>query len=107
MPFRLQHPELLLGYISQEHWENHCLPWITKFIRLEEQRAQQGETPSNVLPSESELRRLVIEENPLKDVLDRRGMASRDLWSWPAYDYALGGNPGPLSGNGRRSLPAL
>ena len=91
VPFRLQHPELLLGYISQEHWENHCLPWITKFIRLEEQRAQQGETPSNVLPSESELRRRVIEENPLKDVLDRRGMASRDLWSWPAYDYALAG----------------
>ena len=91
VPFRLQNPELLLGYISREHWEQKYLPWAMKFIRLEEQRAQQGETPSNVLPSESELRRQVIEENPLKDVLDRRGLASRDLWSWPAYNYALEG----------------
>ncbi len=91
VPFRLQHPELLLGYISQEHWEKKYLPWVMKFIRLEEQRAQQGKTPSNVLPSESELRRQVVAENPLKDVLDRRGLASRDLWSWPAYNYALEG----------------
>lgn len=89
VPFRLKHPELLLGYTTAREFEEKFLSWVHRFLALEEERERRGGVPSNVLPSDSELRRRVIEEHPLRDVIERRGLASRDLWSWPAYNYAL------------------
>lgn len=87
-PFRLKHPELLLANATRKEFENKYMPWVMRFINLEEERARKGDVASNVLGDQSELRRRVIEEHPLKDVINRRGLFSRDLWSWTAYNYA-------------------
>ena len=42
-PFRLRHPELLLGYVSREHWENKTLPWIQHYTEIEKKPAAANE----------------------------------------------------------------
>ncbi len=82
-PFRLRHPDLLLGYISREHWERKALPWIQRYSEIENK--QHLYNPRKVV----ELRRQAEEDHPLADVIERNGMASRDARFWAGYNYAL------------------
>jgi hypothetical protein len=82
-PFRLRHPELLLGYVSREHWENKTLPWIQHYTEIE--KKQHLYDPQEIV----ELRRQAEEDHPLADVIKRNGMASRDARFWAGYNYAL------------------
>ena len=85
-PFRLKHPELLMGYISREHWEKKVTPWVERFMAIEKERWERKlYDPQKTV----ELRRLAEEEHPLKEVFQRDGVASRDLWFWAGYDWAL------------------
>ena len=82
-PFRLKHPDLLLGYISREHWERKALPWIQRYSEIENK--QHLYNPRKAV----ELRRQAEEDHPLADVIERNGMASRDARFWAGYNHAL------------------
>ncbi len=82
-PFRLKHPELMLGFISREHWEKKTLPWIQRYSEIE--KKQDLYDPQEIV----ELRRQAEEDHPLADVIKRNGMASRDARFWAGYNYAL------------------
>ncbi len=83
--FKLAHPELLLGYISRTHWEEKIVPWLGRFMPIEEQRWKAKLYHPE---KETELLRQSEATHPLKDVFQREGVASRDLWFWGGYDWA-------------------
>ena len=85
-PFRLKHPELLMGYISRQHWEKKVIPWIERFMAIENERWEKKLYDPQ---KELELRRQAEQEHPLADVFQRNGVASRDLWFWAGYNWAL------------------
>lgn len=85
-PFKLKHPELLIGYISAQHWEEEVVPWIRRFMAIEEERWQRGLYDPE---KERALLRQAQQEHPLADVIRRYGPPSWDLWFWAGYDYAL------------------
>lgn len=86
VPFRLQHPELLLGYTTAEEFEQKFMPWIRRFLDIERERQAQGVPDS---PEErTKLRFQAETEHPLADVIRRHGQFSQDLWSWASYNYA-------------------
>ena len=77
--FKLAHPDLLLGYISRTHWEEKIVPWLDRFMPIEEQR---WKTKLYDPDKERLLLRQSEAVHPLKDVFRREGVASRDLWFW-------------------------
>ena len=83
--FKLAHPELLLGYVSHEHWEKEVVPWLERFMPIEEER---WKTKLYDPQKERELLRQSEEVHPLADVIRRDGVASRDLWFWGGWDWA-------------------
>ncbi len=57
---KLDHPEWTQANVTREEFEEKFLPWV------------RGQT----------------QEHPLADVHNRRGIASRDYFSWSSFDYA-------------------
>jgi hypothetical protein len=80
VPFRMKHPELLLGYTTAQEFEKRFLPWIRRFLELERENQARGIQLNQ--EQLTELRLLAEKEHPLADVLRRQGQFSRDLWAW-------------------------
>ena len=86
VPFRRKHPELLLGYTTAQEFQKRFLPWIQRFLRLEEEHQARGFVPTQ--EQLTDLRLQAEREHPLSEVIQREGTFSKDLWSWAAYNYA-------------------
>jgi hypothetical protein len=85
-PFRREHVDLTLGYVNAADWNGRFQPWIDKYLDIDRRRFDEDRQDD--FEQELALREESRASHPLKDVADRVGRASRDLWSWASYDYA-------------------
>ena len=100
-PFRLKHPELLLGYISREHWEKKTLPWIQRYSEIEKNQHLYDPQKIVELPPSGRGRSSAGRRHQTK----RNGFSRRPLLG--RLQLCAPRGPGPISGGRERSLPPL
>ena len=83
--FRLDHPELLLGNLSPEEFRTTYMPWIRKYMQIEDER---HERKLHEVDREIKLLEESQKDHPMADMFRRYGATSREVFFWAGYDWS-------------------